>query len=62
MAADEPFFCKSGENKQCIAPGDNVLFLPHGEESMSLLWRADSGFCDRIATVRVGNAEAEPQS
>jgi hypothetical protein len=54
VAADEPLFCKSGEYKQYIAPRDNVLFLPHGEESMSLLWQAESGFYYRIATGRVG--------
>lgn len=53
-AADEPLFCRSGEYKQYIAPGDNVLFLPHGGESMSLLWQAESGFYYRIPTGHVG--------
>jgi hypothetical protein len=53
-STDEPPFFKSGECKRYIAAGDNVLFLPHGEQSMSLLWQAESDFYYRIATGRVG--------
>ncbi len=51
--AGEPLFCRSGEYKRYLVPGDIVLFLPHGEESMSLLWQVESGFYYRIATGRV---------
>jgi hypothetical protein len=53
-STDEPMFFKSGECTRYIAAGDNVLFLPHGEQSMSLLWQAQSDFYYRIATGRVG--------
>ncbi len=53
-ASDQPAFCKSGDYKHYLAPGENVLFLPHGSESMSLLWQAESGFYYKIATGRVG--------
>lgn len=53
-ATDEPVFSKSGEYKHYISQGDNLLFLPHGGASMSLLWQAKSKFYYRIATGRVG--------
>ncbi len=52
--ADQPLLVRSERYRQYIAPGDNVLFLPHGGESMSLLWQAESGFYYNIATGRVG--------
>ncbi len=52
--ADTPLFFKSERYKQYIPPHDNVLFLPHGGESMSLLWQAQSEFYYNIATGRVG--------
>jgi hypothetical protein len=50
----EPLFCKSHQYKDYIGEGDTVLFLPHGGESMSLLWQAESRFYYRLATGRVG--------
>ena len=52
--ADAPAFCKSGAYKQYLAPKENVLFLPHGGESTSLLCQAESEFYYRLATADVG--------
>ncbi len=52
--ADAPAFCKSGAYKQYLAPKENVLFLPHGGESTSLLCQVESDFYYRLATADVG--------
>jgi hypothetical protein len=48
----EPEFFKSDQYKDYIARGDNVLLIPRGDQSMSLLWQAESGFYFKIAIGR----------
>ena len=56
---DTPAFFRYGAYKHHLAKGDNVLILPQGEVSNSLLWQAQSGFYFGIATGRIGITPAE---
>jgi hypothetical protein len=42
-------FFTAGHDRDCLAPGENVLMLPHPAWSGSTLWQAQAGFRFRMA-------------
>jgi hypothetical protein len=44
-----PRFFASGEYRDCLAPGENVLALPYGYKGDSVMWQATTGFRFRLA-------------